>query len=103
MRATGQEFRRIAQVIEKADANDRIVGLPVHAPWRQGPTYHIYSRHLPQLASGLQLFFGPSFPDRWKKIHPDVPITDGMAQEHKFDIIEHTTLLKVVASIEASK
>jgi len=48
-------------------------------------------------------FFGPGFPDRWKKIHPDVSIADAMAQEHKFDTIEHTTLFKVVASIEASK
>ena len=48
-------------------------------------------------------FFGPGLADRWKKIHPDVPIADGMAQQPKFDTIEHTSLLKVVASIEASK
>lgn len=48
-------------------------------------------------------FFGPGFADRWKKIHPDVPIAEGLTEEQKFDTIEHTTLLKVVASIEASK
>jgi hypothetical protein len=51
----------------------------------------------------LFTFLGPSFPDRWKKIHPDVPINEGMAQEHNADTIEHTTLFKVVASIQASK
>ncbi len=48
-------------------------------------------------------FFGPGFDDRWKKIHPDVPVGEGMTEEQKFDTIEHTTLLKVVASIEPSK
>ena len=48
-------------------------------------------------------FFGPGFDDRWKKIHPDVPIGEGMTEEQKFNTIEHTSLLKVVASIEPSK
>lgn len=48
-------------------------------------------------------FLGPSFTDRWKKIHPDVPIGEGMTEDQKFDTIEHTSLLKVVTSIEASK
>lgn len=48
-------------------------------------------------------FFGPGFPDRWKKIHPDVPINQGMDQEHKLDTIEHTTLYRVVEMIQTSK
>jgi hypothetical protein len=48
-------------------------------------------------------FFGPNFADRWKRVHPDVPVGEGMTEEQKFDTIEHTTLLKVVASIEPSK
>jgi len=44
-------------------------------------------------------FFGPDFPNRWKKIHPDVPIAEGMTQEHKLDTIEHTVLYKVVAEV----
>jgi|SRR6185437_8555511 len=48
-------------------------------------------------------FFGPSFPERWKKIHPDVPINQGMDQEHKLDTIEHTILYNVVDAIGASK
>jgi len=40
-------------------------------------------------------FFGPSFPDRWKKINPDVPMEQGMDQEHKVETIEHTVLSKV--------
>jgi hypothetical protein len=48
-------------------------------------------------------FFGASFPDRWKRIHPDVPIAQGMAQEHKSDTIEHTILYKVVSELQPSK
>lgn len=48
-------------------------------------------------------FFGPGFPDRWKKVNPDVPIDQGMAEEHKVETIEHTTLYKVVDAIESSK
>jgi hypothetical protein len=48
-------------------------------------------------------FFGPGFPDRWKKIHPDLPIDQGMAQEHKFDTIEHTKLYKVIEVLQPSK
>lgn len=48
-------------------------------------------------------FFGPGFEDRWKKIHPDLPIGESMTQEQKFDTIEHTTLLKVIAAIRAPK
>lgn len=48
-------------------------------------------------------FFGPGFPDRWKKANPDVPINQGMAQEHTLDTIEHTTLYKVVEAIVPSK
>jgi hypothetical protein len=48
-------------------------------------------------------FFGPGFPDRWKKVHSDVPIEYGMAQEEKVETIEHTTLYKVVAVVQASK
>jgi len=46
----------------------------------------------------LFTFYGPDFPNRWKKIHPDVPIADGMAQ--KVDTIEHTVLYKVVAAVQ---
>lgn len=48
-------------------------------------------------------FFGPAFPDRWKKIHPDVPINQGMDQEHKVATIDHTVLYHVVEAIVASK
>jgi len=48
-------------------------------------------------------FFGPSFQDRWKKVHPDVAIADGMAQERKVETIDYTTLYKVVTAIQASK
>ena len=48
-------------------------------------------------------FFGPGFDDRWKKIHPDVPVNQGFAQEHALDTITHTTLYKVVDSIQPSK
>jgi hypothetical protein len=48
-------------------------------------------------------FFGPGFADRWKKIHPDVPMAGEMEQEQKLETIEHTSLLKVVASIQATK
>ena len=48
-------------------------------------------------------FFGPKFPDRWKKVHPDMPIDQGMAQERKLDTIEHTWLYNVVDVIQPSK
>lgn len=48
-------------------------------------------------------FFGPGFPDRWKRVNPDIPIDQGMAEEHKADTIEHTRLYKVVAVIQSSK
>jgi hypothetical protein len=48
-------------------------------------------------------FFGPKFPDRWKIIHPDVPMNQGMAQEHNIDTIEHTRLYTVVEAIQRSK
>lgn len=48
-------------------------------------------------------FFGSGFPDRWKKVNPDVPIDQGMAEEHKNETIEHTTLYKVVDAVESSK
>ncbi len=48
-------------------------------------------------------FFGPSFAGRWKKIHPDVPISQGMDQEHKVDTIEHTILYNVVDTVGATK
>jgi hypothetical protein len=48
-------------------------------------------------------FFGSGFADRWKKIHPDVPMDDEMAGEHKLETIEHTSILKVEASIKATK
>lgn len=48
-------------------------------------------------------FFGPGFDARWKKVHPDVPVDQGFAQEHKLDTITHTTLYKVVDAIQASK
>jgi len=48
-------------------------------------------------------FFGSGFSDRWKKIHPDVPIAQGMDQEHKVDTIDHTILYHVVDAIGASK
>lgn len=48
-------------------------------------------------------FFGPTFPDRWKKVHPDVPMQEGMSQYGKLRTIEHTSLYKVVAAVHASK
>ena len=48
-------------------------------------------------------FFGPDFDARWKKIHPDVPLDQGYAQEHKLDTITHTTLYEVVDAIQPSK
>jgi len=48
-------------------------------------------------------FFGPSFPDRWKKINPDIPFEQGLDQEHKVDTIEHTVLSKVVFVTQAAK
>lgn len=48
-------------------------------------------------------FFGPGFDARWKKIHPDVPMNQGMAQEHALDTITHTTLYEVVDAIQPSK
>ena len=51
----------------------------------------------------LMTFFGPTFQDRWKKVHPDVPIAEGMAKERKMDTIEHTVLYKVVSEIQAAK
>lgn len=48
-------------------------------------------------------FFGPSFPDRWKSVHPDVPIAEGMTQERKMDTIEHTTLFQVVGTLQTAK
>jgi hypothetical protein len=48
-------------------------------------------------------FFGPGFGDRWKKVHPSVPIEQGMDQEHKVDTIDHTVLYHVVAVVQASK
>jgi hypothetical protein len=53
--------------------------------------------------NALFAFFGPSFSDRWKKVHPDVPIDQGMDQERKVDTIEHTVLYNVVNAIGASK
>jgi hypothetical protein len=47
----------------------------------------------------LFAFFGPSFPERWKKVNPDMPIAQGMAQEEKVDTIEHTVIYKVVTAI----
>ena len=47
--------------------------------------------------------FGPGFSDRWTKIHPDVPTSEAMTQEQKFDTIEHTRLYKVVAATQAAK
>lgn len=44
-------------------------------------------------------FFGPNFGERWKKVNPDIPIADGMAQEEKVDTIEHTVIYKVVTAI----
>ena len=44
-------------------------------------------------------FFGPDFPNRWKKIHPNTPIEGGMAQEQKMDTIEHTVLYRVVSAV----
>jgi hypothetical protein len=46
----------------------------------------------------LFTFFGPNFPDRWKKIHPDVPIDKGMMDTT--DTIEHTVLYKVDTAIQ---
>ena len=51
----------------------------------------------------LYTFFGPSFPERWKKIHPDVPMAQGMDQEHKVDTIEHTALSEIVFVTQAKK
>ena len=48
-------------------------------------------------------FFGTGFSDRWKKVNPDVPISQGMDQEHKVDTIEHTVLYHVVQEVQASK
>jgi hypothetical protein len=48
-------------------------------------------------------FFGSGFPDRWKKIHPDVPVGEGMTEEQKFDTIEHTILYKVDTLVQSSK
>ncbi len=48
-------------------------------------------------------FFGDGFSDRWKKVNPDVPIEQGMDQEHKVDTIDHTILYHVVASVQSSK
>jgi hypothetical protein len=61
-------------------------------------TVNIYSNW-----SSVFNFFGPGFPDRWKKVHPDVPIADGMAEEHKVETIQHTYLYKLVALIQPSK
>ena len=44
-------------------------------------------------------FFGPNFGELWKKVNPDIPIADGMAQEEKVDTIEHTVIYKVVTAI----
>lgn len=48
-------------------------------------------------------FFGNSFQNRWKRIHPDIPMDQGMDQEHKVDTIEHTILYNVVDAIGAPK
>lgn len=48
-------------------------------------------------------FFGSGFSDRWKKVNPDVPIEQGMDQEHKVDTIDHTVLYHVVQMVQASK
>ena len=45
-------------------------------------------------------FFGPSFPDRWKKANPNLPIDQGMAQEGKVDTIEHTALYHVDTELQ---
>ena len=48
-------------------------------------------------------FFGPSFSDRWKKIHPDVPMSQGMDEANKIATIDHTILYHVVGAIGSSK
>lgn len=48
-------------------------------------------------------FFGPSFSDRWTKVHPDVPMNPAMDQEHKVDTIDHTVLYHVVQMVQAPK
>ncbi|MGA2569147.1 MAG: hypothetical protein ABSF23_01385 [Terracidiphilus sp.] len=53
--------------------------------------------------ASLFTLFGPGFLDRWKKVHPDVSIEDGMAQGQKVETIEHTTLYKIVAVAQAAK
>jgi hypothetical protein len=48
-------------------------------------------------------FFGPTFPDRWKKVHPDMPIADALAGYAKVRTMEHTALYQVVAAVQPSK
>lgn len=51
----------------------------------------------------LYSFFGPSFPERWKKVNPDIPIAEGMKQERTMDTIEHTTLSEIVSMTQPRK
>ncbi len=53
--------------------------------------------------SSVFTFFGPSFQDRWRKVNPDVPIADGMAEERKVETIQHTYVYKLVVLIQPSK
>ncbi|HEX3663221.1 MAG TPA: hypothetical protein VHU89_17420 [Acidobacteriaceae bacterium] len=46
-------------------------------------------------------FFGHNFEERWKKVNPDVPIADGMAQEEKVDTIERTVLYQIVTAVQS--
>jgi hypothetical protein len=48
-------------------------------------------------------FVGPGFSDRWKKVHPDVSLAEGMAQYGKLRTAEYSTLYQVVAAGRASK
>jgi hypothetical protein len=66
-------------------------------------SYTTYTVDIYPSWQAVYTFFGPSFPDRWKKINPGVPMDQGMDQEHKVDTIERTILSRVVFVTQARK
>lgn len=66
-------------------------------------SYTTYTVDIYPSWQAVYTFFGPSFPDRWKKVNPDVPMAQGMDEEHKVETIEHTVLSKVEFVTQARK
>jgi hypothetical protein len=66
-------------------------------------SYTTYTVDIYPSWQAVYTFFGPSFPDRWKKVNPNIPMEQGMQHDRKFDTLEHTILSKVVFVTQARK